>query len=248
MSTWVRSRWTRGSISSAVRVRWTATETINLSGDAHGWLKPLEPEDESVSDVIRRITGTERDVWRGLGLYADETGARLRDAVLEGRAEASRDPPERGARVASPLDDPDGSDWMRRADASAERRVRIAVCVSDTRRPTGSKPGRPADHTRAPGPEPTMYRAASRAPDPWITGGLSTGTPRSPPERALSESCSLERLLVPTRGTLDDRRAVRATHPGATDGEITRAFRTAGGYCHCFAVTAKTYLIIVLIQ
>lgn len=79
------------------------TKTISLTDEAYERLKACKREGESFSDVVNRITGGERDVWKGFGTYSDEGGERLREAVAEGQEETDREMRERGERIATEL-------------------------------------------------------------------------------------------------------------------------------------------------
>ena len=63
------------------------TKTIHLKEEAYERLKAHKRKGESFSDVVNRLAGGDRDVWKGYGRYCDEAGERLRQAVEEGREE-----------------------------------------------------------------------------------------------------------------------------------------------------------------
>ncbi|WP_135828167.1 antitoxin VapB family protein [Halorussus halobius] len=62
------------------------TKTISLADDAYERLKAEKKEDESFSDVVRRITdGAELGDF--YGVLSEETAEELEDAVAERRSE-----------------------------------------------------------------------------------------------------------------------------------------------------------------
>jgi predicted CopG family antitoxin len=66
-----------------------ATKTISLSEDAYERLKAMKRENESFSDVVRRLTrGVELEDY--YGILDEDTGAELA-AVVERRREAETD-------------------------------------------------------------------------------------------------------------------------------------------------------------
>jgi len=60
-----------------------ATKTITLTDEAYERLREMKRDDESFTDVVLRVTGSDRDVMKGFGSWAD---TELREAV-----EASKD-------------------------------------------------------------------------------------------------------------------------------------------------------------
>ena len=60
-----------------------ATKTITLTDEAYERLREMKRDDESFTDVVLRVTGSDRDVMKGFGSWADTD---LREAV-----EASKD-------------------------------------------------------------------------------------------------------------------------------------------------------------
>jgi len=71
------------------------TRTIGLDDEAYERLDALKREDESFSDLVKRLTEEASSDWRlSFGKYSDEEGERLERAV-----EASRDSSARGLAV-----------------------------------------------------------------------------------------------------------------------------------------------------
>ena len=60
-----------------------ATKTITLTDEAYERLREMKRDDESFTDVVLRVTGSDRDLMKGFGSWAD---TELREAV-----EASKD-------------------------------------------------------------------------------------------------------------------------------------------------------------
>jgi len=60
-----------------------ATKTITLTDEAYERLREMKRDDESFTDVVLRVTGSDRDLMKGFGSWADTD---LREAV-----EASKD-------------------------------------------------------------------------------------------------------------------------------------------------------------
>lgn len=71
--------------------------TIGLTEEAYESLKALKEDDESVSDVVQRLTGAERDEMAGFGSWSDSD---LREEVASYRGEFGTDGAERiGGRI-----------------------------------------------------------------------------------------------------------------------------------------------------
>lgn len=69
-----------------------ATKTITLTEEAYERLREMKRENESFTDVVLRISGSNRDVMKGFGAWS---GTGLRAAVDETRAELDGDFEER---------------------------------------------------------------------------------------------------------------------------------------------------------
>jgi len=65
-----------------------ATKTITLTDEAYERLREMKRDDESFTDVVLRVTGSERDVMKGFGSWADTD---LREAVETTRDEFDAD-------------------------------------------------------------------------------------------------------------------------------------------------------------
>lgn len=79
------------------------TKTISLSDDAYERLKAAKQENESFSDVVRRLT---RGVELGdyYGILDEDTGAELAEIVERRRDEATDVHSERVDRISDRLD------------------------------------------------------------------------------------------------------------------------------------------------
>jgi len=65
-----------------------ATKTITLTDEAYERLREMKRDDESFTDVVLRVTGSDRDVMKGFGSWADTD---LREAVETTRDEFDAD-------------------------------------------------------------------------------------------------------------------------------------------------------------
>ena len=70
-----------------------STKTITLAEDAYDQLRALKQEDESFSEVVRRLTAR-RPLSELAGLLSPSEGRRVDDIIAKGRAR-SRDRAER---------------------------------------------------------------------------------------------------------------------------------------------------------
>lgn len=64
------------------------TKSLTITEDAYDRLKAHKREGESFTDVIVRLTGSERDVMKGFGAWADDG---LGEAVDETNADLDED-------------------------------------------------------------------------------------------------------------------------------------------------------------
>lgn len=83
------------------------TKTITITEDVYERLRSHKREGESFSDVVRRLTGGEQDVWTGFGTYEGDAGERLREAVDANRDEMDGEMSDPGGRVARALEETD---------------------------------------------------------------------------------------------------------------------------------------------
>lgn len=73
-----------------------ATKTITVTEEAWERLKEYKRGDESFTDTILRLTGSDRDIMKGFGSMSDVEG--FREAVEETRDELDEDFRERQER------------------------------------------------------------------------------------------------------------------------------------------------------
>lgn len=82
------------------------TKTIGLDEEAYERLSAEKREDESFSDVVKRVTEAVRTDWqRGFGKYDDADGGRLADAALASRDRRGQGLTARQAEVVATLAD-----------------------------------------------------------------------------------------------------------------------------------------------
>ena len=65
-----------------------ATKTITLTDEAYQQLRAMKRDDESFTDVVLRVTGSEKDIMKGFGSWADTD---LREAVEAAQEEFDED-------------------------------------------------------------------------------------------------------------------------------------------------------------
>ena len=65
-----------------------ATKTITLTDEAYERLREMKRDDESFTDVVLRVTGSDRDVMKGFGSWADTD---MREAVEVSKDEFDED-------------------------------------------------------------------------------------------------------------------------------------------------------------
>jgi predicted CopG family antitoxin len=73
-----------------------ATKTITVTDEAYERLKEHKREDESFTDTILRLTGSDRDLMKGFGSMSDVEG--FREAVEDTRDDLDTDLRERARR------------------------------------------------------------------------------------------------------------------------------------------------------
>lgn len=73
-----------------------ATKSLTITDEAYERLKAHKRDDESFTDTILRLTGSERDLMEGFGSMRDVEG--FREAVEETREELDDDLRERAGR------------------------------------------------------------------------------------------------------------------------------------------------------
>ncbi|PSP55667.1 hypothetical protein BRC82_03520 [Halobacteriales archaeon QS_1_67_19] len=72
------------------------TTSLTITDEAYERLKAYKTKEESFTDAILRLTGSDRDVMKGFGAMADVEG--FREAVEETRDELDTDLRERDLR------------------------------------------------------------------------------------------------------------------------------------------------------
>lgn len=72
------------------------TKSLTITDEAYERLRECKRENESFTDVINRLTGSDRDVMKGFGAMADSDG--FRDAVTSARDDFDDDLRERAQR------------------------------------------------------------------------------------------------------------------------------------------------------
>lgn len=70
-----------------------ATKSLTVTEEAYDRLREFKREDESFTEAILRLTGSERDVMKGFGSMGDVKG--FREAVESTRDDLDRDLRER---------------------------------------------------------------------------------------------------------------------------------------------------------
>lgn len=73
-----------------------ATKTITITEDAYEQLREYKREDESFTETILRLTGSDRDLMKGFGAMADVDG--FREAVDVTREDLDADLRDRDDR------------------------------------------------------------------------------------------------------------------------------------------------------
>lgn len=72
------------------------TKSLTITDEAYDRLKEHKREDESFTDTVLRLTGSDRDVMKGFGMMSDVEG--FREAVEETRTDLDSDLRERDSR------------------------------------------------------------------------------------------------------------------------------------------------------
>jgi predicted CopG family antitoxin len=72
-----------------------ATKTLTITEDVYDRLKSMKRDDESFSDLLDRISGGEKDVMKGFGVFADEDGDKFIEGVERAREQMNDDFEER---------------------------------------------------------------------------------------------------------------------------------------------------------
>ncbi|WP_123535165.1 antitoxin VapB family protein [Halosimplex salinum] len=99
------------------------TKTIGLDDEAYERLSAEKREDESFSDVVKRVTEAVRRDWRrGFGKYDDADGDRLERAARESRKRAGRGLTTRQAETVAALAGDDADAGGRDAEGNTEDR------------------------------------------------------------------------------------------------------------------------------
>lgn len=71
------------------------SKNITIKEEAYESLKAHKRADESFSDVILRLTGSDQDVMKGFGMLDDEEADALREEIDRTRKQFDRDAKER---------------------------------------------------------------------------------------------------------------------------------------------------------
>lgn len=72
------------------------TKSLTITEEAYNRLKEHKRDEESFTETILRLTGSDRDVMKGFGMMRDVDG--FREAVEETRDDLDADLRERDAR------------------------------------------------------------------------------------------------------------------------------------------------------
>lgn len=72
------------------------TKSLTITDEAYERLKEYKREDESFTDTILRLTGSDRDLMKGFGAMSDVDG--FREAVEQTRDDLDGDFRERAGR------------------------------------------------------------------------------------------------------------------------------------------------------
>lgn len=72
------------------------TKSLTITDEAYSQLREYKREDESFTETILRLTGSNRDIMKGFGVMKDVDG--FREAVDAGRDDLDADLRERASR------------------------------------------------------------------------------------------------------------------------------------------------------
>ncbi|RBI59459.1 hypothetical protein DMJ13_22885 [halophilic archaeon] len=72
-----------------------SSKNITLKEEAYESLKAHKRDDESFSDVVLRLSGKNKDIWKGFGMLSDEEADALRGHVEDVRDQIDEDFTER---------------------------------------------------------------------------------------------------------------------------------------------------------
>lgn len=72
-----------------------SSKNITLKEEAYESLKAHKRDDESFSDVVLRLSGKNKDIWKGFGMLSDEEADALRGHVEDVRNQIDEDFTER---------------------------------------------------------------------------------------------------------------------------------------------------------
>ncbi|SIR72493.1 Predicted antitoxin, CopG family [Haladaptatus litoreus] len=72
-----------------------SSKNITLKEEAYESLKAHKRDDESFSDVVLRLSGKNKDIWKGFGMLSDEEADAVRGHVEDVRDQIDEDFTER---------------------------------------------------------------------------------------------------------------------------------------------------------
>ena len=72
-----------------------SSKNITLKEEAYESLKVHKRDDESFSDVVLRLSGKNKDIWKGFGMLSDEEADAVRGHVEDVRDQIDEDFTER---------------------------------------------------------------------------------------------------------------------------------------------------------
>lgn len=86
---------TQSNLRVHVHIPSMATKTLTIREEVYDRLKSMKRDDESFSDLLERLSGSDKDVMSGFGVLADEGGEEFAAGVEEARERMDRDFKER---------------------------------------------------------------------------------------------------------------------------------------------------------